>query len=687
MAIKKVIDIEVNDNLNETQKHFDKMLEAIEESKKATEQLNENVKGLSKATKSAESGMKKIGSAVKGLGTAMKALGIGLIVSAFTSLKEIFTQNQKVADTINAVFETMSIVFNEVARVVTDVYDRVSKATGGFDALKKVIGGVITIALAPLKAAFYGVKLGVQEVQLIWEKSFFGDKDQKTIKNLQKEIKATQKDIKGVGTEVIQAGKDIGKNFVEAVGEVGSLVTETAKGISDISVKAAYDQAKLNVEIQNQAKIAAAQQALLVEKYDRQAEKLRQVRDEERNTIDERIKANDKLKDVLDKQEKAMLRQADLQVQAAKNELAKSNSIENRVALLDAQANREGILAQIEGFRSEQLANDLALSREKIELTQTKLEAETALAIEQKKFNADLIKDDQQRLIEQRRILEEEKKIELERLQSKIDSYNEGTQARLEAEIEYATKKQEIDNESKTLEDELSTYRIEKANKEALAKAELNTIIEKNSLQSQIEFLQVQRDIELQNTELTESEKALIKERYREKELQAKLEIENAKFDTAKNALGVLSGIEELFANKSIATQKRAFKVKKAADLASATLDGYRAVLSTYAQTPGGPVLKGIAAGVAGGFAALQIAKISQSKFNGGEATGGGSDFGGGSVNAPSESRAPQFNIVGQGGVGQAQFLEQKPVQAFVVSGEVTSQQALDRNRLRNATL
>jgi len=646
MAIKKVIDIEVNDNLNETQKHFDKMLEAIEESKKATEQLNENVKGLSKATKSAESGMKKIGSAVKGLGNAMKVLGIGLIISAFTSLKEIFTQNQKVADTINAVFETMSIVFNEVARVVTDVYDRVSKATGGFDALKKVIGGVITIALAPLKAAFYGVKLGIQEVQLIWEKSFFGDKDQKTIKNLQKEIKATQKDIQGVGTEVIQAGKDIGKNFVEAVGEVGSLVTETAKGISDISVKAAYDQAKLNVEIQNQAKIAAAQQALLVEKYDRQAEKLRQVRDEERNTIDERIKANDKLKDVLDKQEKAMLRQADLQVQAAKNELAKSNSIENRVALLDAQANREGILAQIEGFRSEQLANDLALSREKIELTQTKLEAETALAIEQKKFNADLIKDDQQRLIEQRKILEEEKKIELERLQSKIDSYNEGTQARLEAEIEYATKKQEIDNAIT-----LNTNELLEAQSQAYADFYANEI-EKN--------------------------KALAAE---------KLEIENAKFDTAKNALGVLSGIEELFANKSIATQKRAFKVKKAADLASATLDGYRAVLSTYAQTPGGPVLKGIAAGVAGGFAALQIAKISQSKFNGGEATGGGSDFGGGSVTAPSESRTPQFNIVGQGGVGQAQFLEQKPVQAFVVSGEVTSQQALDRNRLRNATL
>jgi len=31
--------------------------------------------------------------------------------------------------------------------------------------------------------------------------------------------------------------------------------------------------------------------------------------------------------------------------------------------------------------------------------------------------------------------------------------------------------------------------------------------------------------------------------------------------------------------------------------------------------------------------------------------------------------------------------LQQQPVQAFVVSGEVTTSQALDRNRVQNATL
>jgi hypothetical protein len=48
---------------------------------------------------------------------------------------------------------------------------------------------------------------------------------------------------------------------------------------------------------------------------------------------------------------------------------------------------------------------------------------------------------------------------------------------------------------------------------------------------------------------------------------------------------------------------------------------------------------------------------------------------------------APQFNVVGQSGLNQLASLNQQPVQAYVVSGQVTSQQSLDRNRLENATL
>ena len=45
-----------------------------------------------------------------------------------------------------------------------------------------------------------------------------------------------------------------------------------------------------------------------------------------------------------------MLKQADLQVAAAQNELNKNNTIEAQVALIDALANKEGVLAQVQGF-------------------------------------------------------------------------------------------------------------------------------------------------------------------------------------------------------------------------------------------------------------------------------------------------------------------------------------------------
>jgi len=61
---------------------------------------------------------------------------------------------------------------------------------------------------------------------------------------------------------------------------------------------------------------------------------------------------------------------------------------------------------------------------------------------------------------------------------------------------------------------------------------------------------------------------------------------------------------------------KKQFEIQKAFQLAGAVVDGYKAVMSSYADTPGGPIIKGIAAVTAGIFSATQIAKISSSSFD-----------------------------------------------------------------------
>lgn len=644
MAEKKTIDLNINTNAKEAADEFDDLSGSIKDATKKTDALNNSVKATKDATSGAESGFKKVALAAKGVGTALKAAGIGLVIGAFQALKSAFEQNQEVANTFSAVMETISIVFNQTVGAIISATKASYEATGGFNALGKVLSGLMTIALTPMKLTFYSLKLGLQELQLAWEQSFFGDKDPKTIKQLRKNIKATEKDIVDVGKNVVKAGKDIYNNFGEAVGEVVDLGKRSVDELSKISISAAFDQAKALVNAKNAAAIAAAQQGLLIEKYDMQAEKLRQIRDEERNSITERIKANNDLKKVLDDQEKAMIAQAALQVQAAQMEYNKAKTTENQVALLEAQANKVGVLAQIEGLRSEQLANDLALQREADELTKTRTESEVTLAIERKKATNEYITDEEAKLQAQIATAEEEKTLQLARLQEQIDTYKEGTQGRLEAEIAFNEAKQTIDLQILQYEDQLTKKRAD-------------------------------------------NQKAAD-----EKELERLKQLSKDKYQLAYDSLALISSVTELFGRRNEKAAKIAFGIDKAAKIASATIATIEGTIEAWktaqkspytALFPGYPAVQ---AGLTAAFGAAGIAKIAQTKFSSSVQpvdipTPNTSAPTGGSV------MSPNFNVVGNSGVNQLASLQQQPIQAYVVSGQVTSQQSLDRNRKENATL
>lgn len=183
-------------------------------------------------------------------------------------------------------------------------------------------------------------------------------------------------------------------------------------------------------------------------------------------------------------------------------------------------------------------------------------------------------------------------------------------------------------------------------------------------------------DAELTRIKITEEAEAEKQRKFKEN-LKTSL-------DLSIKGLNLIASIAEMNAGEDVKRQKRAFNIRKAANIASATMDGYNAVLSTFADTKGGIVLKSIAASIAGGFAALQIAGIAKTKFEGG---GSGSN----GISTPSVggggAQAPSFNVVGNSGMNQLAQIQQTPIQAYVVSGEVTSAQALDRNRIKNATL
>lgn len=166
--------------------------------------------------------------------------------------------------------------------------------------------------------------------------------------------------------------------------------------------------------------------------------------------------------------------------------------------------------------------------------------------------------------------------------------------------------------------------------------------------------------------------------------------------DFAKQGLTIIQDLTDLFGKKGVESARKAFKVKKAAQMASALIDTYMNATAAYGSQflpipdPSSPVRGGIAAGLAVAAGLVNVAKIGAQKFEGGGSSGGGGDGGisGGSISAGGATpQAPNFNVVGNNGLNQLAQLQQQPTQAYVVSGEVTSAQSLDRNRIQNATL
>ena len=175
-----------------------------------------------------------------------------------------------------------------------------------------------------------------------------------------------------------------------------------------------------------------------------------------------------------------------------------------------------------------------------------------------------------------------------------------------------------------------------------------------------------------------------------DKALADKKIIQNQQLKAVQDTFSIIANLAELFAGKSRKQQETAFKIQKAANIANATIDTYKAVMSTYASTPGGPVIKGIAGGVVLTAGLLNVKKIASTQFSSGGASSGGggsTSSGGGGGGETNQAITPNFNIVGNNGLNQLSQLKQGPIQAYVVSGQMSTAQSLDRNRVRNATL
>jgi hypothetical protein len=304
-------------------------------------------------------------------------------------------------------------------------------------------------------------------------------------------------------------------------------------------------------------------------------------------------------------------------------------------------------------------------------------------------------KDELQKQKDALKSIEEKASKELEDLKAKTD--------REKLELQKKRDLEELDNiklseeeKAKARFDILEKYRIKGEELDAI-EAEKKTTKEIEDKQKELEdqtltFEERRAILDEQNAIITEGDFKTEEERTKAKDANVKARIEldklegKAKIDALDAVSQTLNGASELLGKETAAG--------KAMSVASATISTFLSAQKAYDATIGipyvGPFLAPVNAGLAIASGIKNVKSILSVKVPGG----------GGGASAPSISSsatagvtsAPNFNVVGNAGTNQlasslGNAMQQNPIQAYVVSGAVTTAQSLDRNIISNASL
>ena len=598
--MEKVV-VELEAKTGKAEASLQDVVNAIKDINKATTESN---KDTAKSLKEVEKSSSRAAKGIKGIGNAIKAAGIGLLLAAFTTLKEVFMQNQKAADFFNTSFEVVSIAFNDFVGFIDK---NLGTITGFF------------------KDIFENPTKKISELGSIIKQGLI-DRFNQLLEVFGLVGKSLGQLVRGEFSAAFDTIKEAGKQTVDVVTGVDNSFEAVAETITEYTKKT-IKAAKSNVELAKAAEIASVKNQGLIEKYDRQAEQQRQIRDDESKSIEDRIKANEELAKILDKQEEAMLKNADIAVASAKAELDKNKeNIQLQKAYQEALNERAGIEAQITGFRSEQQTNTNSLLREQKEIMN-----EIALLGKSER--------DRERL-------ELEQQFEANKLliEKEITDDAEKKERLLAAETDYKTKLKELNDVFDT--EDLEAKQL-KADKEA--EIEQQKIAIKQNTLSNI--------VSIANAESAVGKAALI----------------------AKQLLMAKELILEIKKTITFSTQAAARSTVAMAEGSAQTAKiGFPQNI---------PMLIGYAAQAAGIFSAIRSAvKSSKAGASIPNITPPSSP----SI-PTGASTPPAFNVVGASSTDQLASAiggqSQQPVQAYVVANDVTTAQSMDRNIIDDASL
>ena len=302
MSKKVIVDLNVNTGKSK------------EDIKKVTEQTTDLKDSLS----SVETQSKKTNKVLGGINKVLKGMFIiqGLQI-AFDLFKETLGKNQKVVDAFSTAMEALSIAFNDL-----------------FSYLNNNVGTVIEY----FKGIFSDPQQALKDFGIAIKENLI-ERFNSALEVLGYLGTAIKKVFEGDFDGAMEAAKNAGKEYVDVLTGVDNSVDKIVEGTKEITssivnyAKSTVKAAQGTVELNKQAELSAVINQGLIEKYDRQAEQQRQIRDDESKTIEDRIAANNKLGEILEEQEIKMLANAKTAEQAALLQLNKDKeNLEAQIA-------------------------------------------------------------------------------------------------------------------------------------------------------------------------------------------------------------------------------------------------------------------------------------------------------------------------------------------------------------------
>ena len=660
--------IVLNAETEKATQNVDAFNKGLKETDKSTKKLNKDLKdtkgdltgvqssadaatgGLISGFKNSVGAIKGVVKGFKSLKVALAATGIGLIVVLFASLKEAFEDSEEGANKFSRILGVVGTVVDNFLDLLADLGEAI---IGVFENPKEALMSFVNLLKNQVVNRITGLMelipaLG-KAVQLVFEGEF--SEAGKVAANAVGKIALGVEDVTGK----IQAATEATKEFIQENIEESKKAIEVA----DMRSKANKLERELLVE-----------RSVLENKIANLRLKSRQ---EEEFTAEQRkgfILEAQELQDSLLKKETEVLKLR-FDAQKAQNEFGRSN-----IEALDATAEAEAAVNRQSALR----LNQQKATQKELNTLNKQIQAEQkAAATEKKRLDDEEIKRSQEK------IDAEEKRLDLlKQEQSKADN-----EEAIRAEQQWNLL-QEITNTAQEQELLKLMQQYDKKFELANGNAELEKALEE---QRQLDLTAIDDKYNKQRTEANEAANALI-DANNEKKAAKEKQLNDQKVQGVMNSLEAIANISALFAGESEEEQKKAFKVQKAVSISQTLISTAQSAIDSYKSLAGIPVV-GPALGFAASAAAVtaglaQVKQIKQQEFNGGATSlsSSGSSGSGGSGASTSPSQAPSFNVVGQSGFNQVAgaLSGQQPVQAFVVSGDVTTAQQLQNNTITQAT-